>query len=213
MKLQFAIYYMIGIDPEASMPSITDRKLNSQKGFTLTELLVGMGIFILILGGVMGSLIAGLKMQRRLLAKQQVLEELSFNMEFMSRALRMAKEENGDGCLFDGDGHNYENRRPTGDRDDAAIRFINHIEGDDCQGFFLEGNTLKYYKEAIWTDTLDLTSPNVEVQQLEFYIEGAEQGDSQQARVTILLKAQPQGFASPLILQTTISQRILDEDG
>jgi len=167
-------------------------------GFTLIELLVGMTIFVLVSGIIVGIFVSGISLQRRFLAEQQVLAQLSFAIEYMSRALRMAKREDGTfNCLSAG--LNYIN--PVGE---STIKFINHLQEDDCQEFFLEKNRIKYKQKG---EILDLTSPNLQVESLLFKLQGQSQGDNLQPRVTIFLRTK-----SPLKieLQTTISQRRLD---
>ena len=176
-------------------------------GFTLIELLVGLSVFVLVVGGIIGIFISVIRSQRQVLAEQEALNQLSFAMEYMSRALRMARRENGNfNCLTTD--FNYEN--PSGI---SSIQFINHLQSDDCQRFFLEGNTLKYIIGAGGEseETLPLTSPDIEISQLKFELKGQAKDDSpesdSQPRVTIFLEA-----SAPLKmkLQTTISQRNLD---
>lgn len=174
-----------------------------KRGFTLIELLVGIAVFSLILGAVIGIFISAIQLQRDFLKKQQVLNQLSFAIEYMSRALRMAKREMGEGCLATED-LNYENPGVG----TSAVRFINHLQGDDCQQFFLEGNSLKYKKGiGVAEETYPLTLPGLVIEELKFQLQGESNTDSLQPRVTIFLK-----ISSPLKieLQTTISQRNLD---
>lgn len=191
MKLEPLKNYIIG-----------NKKLIMVKGFTLIELLVGITIFSLIIGAIIGILVSGIELQRRSLLFQEALNQLSFAIEYMNRALRMARKDDGTfNCLSSG--LNYEN--PAGV---STIRFINHLQGDDCQEFFLEGNTLKYKKGIGGSEEIfALTGPNIEVSQLKFLLSGESEEDNFQPRVTILLKVE-----SPLKieLQTTVSQRNLD---
>lgn len=174
------------------------------KGFTLTELLIGMGIFALILGPVTGLLVSGIRLQRQSLAEQQSLDQLSFALEYMSRALRMAKKDTTGNCLSQ-TGLNYEN--PGGQI--SNIKFINPLQNYRCQRFFLEAQTLKYDMGA-GESPLALTAAKLQVQSLKFNLIGQSETDDLQPRVTIFLKAKPTQSARPIELQTTISQRNLD---
>lgn len=179
-----------------------------RSGFTLIELIVGLTVFVLVVGAIIGIFISGIRSQRELLAEQDALNQLSFAMEYMSRALRMARRENGTfNCLTTD--FNYEN--PAGD---SSIQFINHLQDDDCQKFFLDGKTLKYVKDAGVggiNEELVLTSPNIVIDELKFELKGEAKDDSpepnSQPRITIFLET-----SAPLEirLQTTISQRNLD---
>ena len=186
----------------AGFSPTTFNNYKSGEGFTIIELAVGMTVFVLIISAISGILISSIKLQRKSLAEQEMLNQLSFAIEYMSRALRMAVKESGSGCLPANT--NYDN--PSGE---SSIKFINHLLGDECQEFFLdlENKTLKYKRGAI---TLDLTSPKLEVEELRFRLSGQLGGDGLQPRITICLKAKSEGFAYPIQLQTTISQRNLD---
>jgi len=174
-------------------------KLKIEKSFTLIELLVGITIFSLLSGAVIGILISGIKFQRHYLKRQQALDQLSFAIEYMGRALRMARKDDGSfGCLPAG--WNYSN--PSGE---GSIKFINHLQDDECQEFFLQEGVLKYKKGA--QEPLPLTSPNLQIEELKFQLLGQSGADLLQPRVTIFLRL---SSPSKIELQTTVSQRNLD---
>lgn len=181
--------------------------LKIKKGFTLVELMVGMTIFTLILAAVIGILISGIKIQRLILSQQQALDQLSFAIEYMSRALRMAKREDGTFACLSND-LSYQNPNSP---NISSVRFINHLQGDDCQEFSLggpQGNQIKYsIKINQVREDLYLTSSGLTIQALSFKLQGESKSDTIQPRITIFLN-----ITSPLILrlQTTISQRNLD---
>jgi len=178
--------------------------LKIKKGFTLVELMVGMTIFTLILAAVIGILISGIKAQRLILRQQQALDQLSFAIEYMSRSLRMAKREDGTFPCLSND-LSYQNPNSP---NISSVRFINHLQEDDCQEFSLEGNRIKYsIKINQGREDLYLTSSELTIQALSFKLQGESKSDTYQPRITIFLN-----ITSPLILrlQTTISQRNLD---
>ncbi|MBL7156293.1 MAG: type II secretion system protein [Candidatus Pacebacteria bacterium] len=170
-----------------------------KKGFTLIELLVSITVFAVLISAMMGILISGIQAQRRSLAQQDALNQLSFAIEYMSRALRMAKKENGDGCLDAGDGYNYEN--PGGDI--SEIRFINHLQADACQRFYEQDKSIRYEDgSGSWF----ILTKNIIIEELRFELSGENETDNFQPRVTIFIQAISEGLA-PINLQTTISQR------
>jgi len=183
--------------------------LKKGKGFTLVELLVGIGIFAILIGAIVGVLISGIEIQRRLLAQQEMLNQLSYVIEYISRALRMAKKDEGSGCITSG--YNYEIPaiyQTGGPNLGEGLRFINHIDGDKCQTFYLESAALKFNDG---TNSFPLTSPKIEVQDLKFQLSGQDSGDTLQPRVIIFIKAKHTGISSVINLQTSISQRNPDE--
>ena len=175
-------------------------------GFTLIELLVSISIFVVVFAAMMGTLIFGIRVQRRLLIEQQAVDELGYAIEYMSRALRLAIKEDGSfNCLPNGS--NYQN--PGGDV--SRIRFINHLQADDCQEFFLENNTLRYRKGIGASEQIfDLTSPGLTVTDARFSLLGETGGDELQPRVSMILRiSYPEG-PSLINTETTVSQRRLD---
>lgn len=170
-------------------------------GFTLIELLVGISVFVIITGTISTALISLMRVMRRSMAEQEILLQLSYTLEYMGRALRFAKKDTNGACLPAG--WNYEN--PGGNI--SAIRFINHLQGDDCQRFFLQSGTLKYRKAGV---DYDLTSPSLRVEELRFQLYGQAEGDQLQPRVTVLLRIRHIPTSLEIRIQTTVSQRNLD---
>jgi len=179
-----------------------------QRSFTLIELLVAVAVFSLILGAASGIFISAIRTQRKALAFQETLDQTSYVMEYMSRALRMAKKDI-DGDCTGAAKLNYS-------KADSGIKFENY--NDECQEFFRvwdavnEVNRLKEVK-AVSEDYL--TSPNLNV--VSFNIgpsDSWDQNDDDQPRVTIFLRIKGAGEKpeqQPVIkIQTTVSQRNLD---
>jgi prepilin-type N-terminal cleavage/methylation domain-containing protein len=96
-------------------------------GFTLVEMLVVIGIFSLIVGAISGIFLSGILSQRRILAEQEISDQTSYLLEYIGRALRMAKKDDLDGvnCLL-GDKVNYEINSAKNE-----IKFRNYK--DECQ--------------------------------------------------------------------------------
>lgn len=182
---------------------------SSKKGFTLIESLVALGLFSLLTGLILGIFSNSLVFQQRSLVQQGMVAELSYSLEYMSRALRMARKDTAGNCISQN--HNYEmpNNNPS------AIRFLNY-EGK-CQQFYFGNNSLWVKKSTDGSfqnlgNAVLLTSPNVEVLTFKIAGFGWSQNDNLQPRVTFVLEAQGRSLRlKPRIaLQTTISQRNID---
>jgi len=189
-------------------------------GFTLVEMLVAIFVFITVLGASSAIFVDVIRNQKRALANQELLNQTSYVLEYMGRAIRMAKKDDLDGksCLS-GNKVNYE-----------FIPFEQGIKFKDykdkyCQEFFLEcagGNCrLKERKIEISTGTLlpanYLTSADLNVVSFNIGPDiswSQEENPPQQPRVTLFLDIErsdfPSGKKPEIKIQTTISQRNLD---
>lgn len=168
----------------------------------MIELMIGMGIFILVVGTGSGILAYTIRNQRALLVRQSIASEINFNMEYMSRALRMAVPDDGS-CGFAGEVYHI---------DGQSLSFVNRLQGDTCQEFFLQDGVLYYHyvDEEGAPYTFRMSSPYTTIDILEFRSFGEVAGDGRQPQVTILLEMGSAGFSNSLRLQTTITSRRLD---
>jgi prepilin-type N-terminal cleavage/methylation domain-containing protein len=176
------------------------------RGFTLIELLVVIAIFSIAIGVISSIFVSGISSQRRVLAEQEILNQISYAIEYMGRAIRMAKKDDVSfsgqtkNCLF-GDKVNYE--APT----ESELRFRNYQ--NQCQRFILLGNQIYEQKNY---DTggpqIPLTSSTLKINSLKFRVSGESQTDNLQPRVTISIEVESRG--KKLQFQTTVSQRDID---
>lgn len=181
---------------------------NKQKGFTIPELLVALFMFSLIIGGATNLLLSGIAGQRSSLAMQELLDQSSFALEYMTRSLRQAKKDIGPTCLTVR-GVNYELTQ-----EGSGIRFINI--GGQCQEFRLTQDRIEevFWVEGGISSQAFLTSDDLAVTSLQFLLQGAGQDDDAQPRATLALEIESKGgklsAKADLQLQTTISQRNID---
>lgn len=169
----------------------------------MVELMTTIAIFSVIIGAIVGIFIAGVRQQKLALEIQTLLDQTTFSLEFMSRNLRMANKELSQGCLSQ-QGLNYELTHGG-----SGVKFINFLEGNDCQEFFLEGGQLKYFRQSSG-QTLAMTSDKLELSSLNFNLIGESQDDDIQPRLTLFLEISSTGGIPKSQFQTTISQRKLD---
>ena len=165
--------------------------MNNQ-GFTIIEMIVAVAVFTLLVSAGSGVFISSIKAQRQSLATQEVLDQTSYLMEYMSRALRMAKKDLTGVCTGTAKlNYAFENQ---------CIKFMNYQ--DECQYFCLDGTRIKD------EDGHYLTSGNLNVSSFEVNLLGYQQPptDYLQPRLTIFLTIQGKE-QTMLKIQTTISQR------
>lgn len=173
---------------------------NFNRGFTLIELMIVTAVFSIAMTAIAGLFVSALRTERSILASKKVLGQISYAAEYMTRSLRMAKRDNGEGCMSSPD-LNYE-VSASQDR----ITFINALQEDKCQEFFLEGGQLKHWTGS---EKLSLTSADIRVENLKFELTGETKADNLQPFVTIYMEAY--ATSSPVLnVQTSVSQRNID---
>lgn len=189
--------------------------VKKSRGFTLVELLVALGIFSIIITISLGSILSIIDAGRKSQSLNSVMTNLNFTMDVMSREIKFGK-------------HYY-----------CGIDIsIPHVLSQDCTGAVIPpGNSITFttsdgidtiYRLNTVTNQVEksvdhgltyigVTSPEINVQQLSFYIFGttpfSPTNDTSQPRVFIIIR----GFAgtkvssqSTFIIQTVLSQRSLD---
>ena len=172
-------------------------KIKNQKSFSLVELLVAVTIFSFVSSISAGIFISGLRAQKKFLAVQELSDQMSFLMEYMSRSIRMAKKDDLDGvnCLS-GDKVNYE---ITHSGQGIKLRNYKNV----CQEFYLDGNILKENKAGT---IYDLTSSYFQVLNFNVALFGQTQQDSLQPKATLFLEIKGREGVK-IASQTSISQR------
>lgn len=177
-----------------------DKKINSSAGFTLIEILIAVSVFSIAVAAFMGLFTSAFKYQQKAQSAVELLNNISFVTEYMSKALRMAQKDM-DGKCIDAKGNFLL-------LSDSHIKFLNY--NGECQEFYLGSGD-----GQLWTRKLNasqqLTSSRINIESLKFYISGGSQNDQLQPKVTFVFKfktkeIQPQSITT----QTTVSQRQLD---
>ena len=168
----------------------------SIKGFTLMEVLIVSGIFSILIVVMASIFVSALRIENKIFATKKALSQMSYSVEYMTRALRMAEKDTIGDCI--NRGSNYE----VGV---GSIKFKNALQEGNCQIFYLNNGQLKIQDFDAGTD-FDLTSSDVDVANLSFTANGQNQGDDFQPFITIYLEARSSD--SPVLeIQTSVSQR------
>lgn len=176
-----------------------------KRGYTLIEILVAISIFFIVIAAPTGFFVTSIKGQKKVLASQELLDNVSFTLEYMSRAIRMAKKDKDNICI--GQKLNYQETHFG-----QGIQFLNY--NNECQEIFLDIDGR--LKESIdGSVPVPLTSEELVI--TSFKIASDEswgQLDNLQPRVTLsfeIKRENPRPEMEPKIkIQTTISQRNLD---
>lgn len=176
------------------------------RGYTLIEIVVAVALFTIVMATPSGFFTQAILGQQKALSTQELLDNIGFTLEYISRALRMARKDTEGTCIAQN--LNYESTH-----EGRGIEFKNY-QGI-CQEFFwdIDDNRLKESKDGGLP--IPLTSTSLEI--LSFKIgptDSWSQDDQEQPRVTLFLKIKGKGEKAELqpemTIQTTISQRNLD---
>lgn len=196
---------------------------NIQSGFTLIEVVVVLFVFMAIISTTVSIFISIVQQQREMLAQQEMLNQVSYAQEYISRAARAAVVDFSGECLIDDQDVSYPGSvyLLTRRNDDlGAYQGMKFVTKDNiCQEFFfdIQEGVLKEIKGAGLAQPI--MSGKFTVPFAAFVINGdgqilvASQGDALQPRVTFLLQIQKSGATQqtlPHVFQTTISQRNLN---
>jgi prepilin-type N-terminal cleavage/methylation domain-containing protein len=186
----------------------------SIKGFTLIEIVVSVAIFSILAVIFSNFLFGSIRSQQKALASQELIDNVSYNLEYISRAIRMAKKDHDGSCLTTvGAKYNYETNANS-DR----IRFLNYQ--DKCQEFYLDNGEIKERKSSDnsavnFASAVSLTPSNFTVTSFKLGPDDSwSQSQKTQPRITLSLqieKTESSGnVLSSIDIQTTISQRNLN---
>jgi len=163
------------------------------------EMLIVSGMFSILIIAVASIFVSAIRIENKIFATKKVLSQVSYSVEYMTRALRMAEKDTIGNCINAGD-----NYKISGVNDDN-ITFKNVLQDGNCQSFYLDSGQLKVQDFDAGTD-FNLTSSDVEIFNLSFTANGEQQGDPFQPFITIYLEAQSSD--SPILeIQTSVSQR------
>lgn len=193
----------------------------SGAGFTLIELIVVMAVFLFIIGAAISIFISIFHQQKRILVEQEILNQISYVEEHMSKALRTAKVASTDSdkdCLGEDNlGYIYLLTHP--DQTYRGIKFLNQLDPDSsnnpiCQEFFVDVASSTDPRLVLWEKKgtgapVAITSANLQVDPenpIRFSINGSDDSpvscpdpcgalneDLIQPRVTILLNVKITG--------------------
>lgn len=170
-----------------------DKHKKNESGFTIVELVVATAVFVFVVTSVSGIFVTVLQSQRRSIAYQQLLDQTSYLMEYMSRSLRMAKKDLNGACTGAAKlNYSFSNQ---------CLKFRNYK--DQCQQFCLDIKRIKNESGDY------LTSDNLSVLSFDVILSGQTQNDNNQPKAVISLDIQGKENAK-IKIQTVISQRNLD---
>ena len=182
------------------------------KGFTLIETVVALGIFIAISAGLGEVIAVSIQNQVKIVTMQNTFSQAIFSLDKIEKELRMAKKDLSGSCVgTSGKNYNVVQGTPS---DSITFLFYDQDLGLRCKKYGVEGNQIKEYISTNTTSTfpagVNVTSSIFNVNSLKFLLSGdTSSQDNLQTKITILMDLSST-YLSPMKIQTTISQRRLD---
>ena len=165
----------------------------NKKGFTLVELLVSVAIFSVLILSATGIFVKIMNVQKKALAIQEVQDNISYTMEMISKEIRMMSEID----------------ESTKGQETNTLMFKNSKEKNIVYSL-INGQLMR--KEET-EDSQAITSSNVTVSDLTFYVNNWDTINGPQPVITInlVMEISDGNFGKAQArLQTTLSGRIYE---
>ena len=170
------------------------KKINQEAGLTLSEMLVAMAGFSIILINIMSIFVSSARTQQKTLDLQNIQDEVRYVLDYMAREIRMA--DRGGKC---GIASNNIYKTSKNNLEFLKSDTSGNIE---CVKYFLKNDNIE-------KNGIALNSENIAVKELKF-TQAHTNIQTGQPRITILLKVQPaesNNDQNTIYVQTTISSR------
>lgn len=187
--------------------------LKNNKGFTLIEMMVSVAIFSIVLVVALGAILTILDSNRKARTLTEVMNNLNFSMEMITRSLKTGVEPNvhsvsGEDILhvtaivLEEQGFNREKTRYQ-------------LQFDGERGYIAQCVNLDYdtntCPDSSW---IPITSELVDIDRFDFTVSGI--ADFNQPRTQLFVSGTVrinEKISSSFSIQTTVSQRKLNLDG
>lgn len=197
----------------------------SQKGFTLVELMVALTLFTIVVMAAVSSLYSVNNASRKVQAMRSVLDNLNFAVESISRTVRTGTDivceglENRDypaasgtyNCPF---GVGEPTQRILVSSTLGTEQLIEYRFGENQQNGNGQLEKRVQDENGNWPDYwISLTSPEIDIENLSFYVDGADLTDGLQPSVMMFVEGVATAGTdniAPFAVQTYISQRAIE---
>jgi len=200
------------------------------EGFSLIEVLVSLSIFTIVVTICISTLYTLIEANSRSRNSQSIATNLTFTLDNITREIRTGRDyycvlsssdpmpyEAGDETTLDcpnggaAFSFNEGGQSLTGTTRNNSRRIAYRLFDGKLQRRLGNGDAVGGVNDA--SDWLSLTSEDVMIERLRFYVEGTQRGDDNAPIVTIFLSGvvgDDDVNQTAFSIQTTISQRLLD---
>ncbi len=191
---------------------------NSQKGFTLVEVLVALTLFVIVMTVSISSLMVVNNAARKAQAMRILLDNITFAMDSMTRTIRTADAvscgatSTPNNCPIDA----IPKIKGTSLYVDSTLGEGGYITyGLNSSGAIVKTVVPKAGTSGSSTSlvtTLEMTSPEIRITKLDFYVDGALPDDYKQPIVHIFISGEARASrdqVTPFSFQTVVTPRAL----
>jgi prepilin-type N-terminal cleavage/methylation domain-containing protein len=186
----------------------------SHRGFTLLELLVSMALFAIVITITMAAYVNLIALDRKVRATNDLVSNLSFVTESMSRSIRTGVNyscQGGTNCTSGGTSFKFV------DENCRMVTYVLRTDNTVGQCISAPDTSPSCSPTATAcnaTNASPITDPRITVQSMRFYTQGVGTSDQLQPRVILILS----GFIDPDVdsdpinftIQTAATQRLID---
>ncbi len=214
-------------------PSTAIKRPLIQAGFTLIEVLVSLSIFTVVVTISVGTLLVLIDANAKSQAMQVVMTNISFALDSMTREIRTGDSyycaeggnSNSRTVQLDNFARTNQNGNASNDCTNGSDHFAFREGGGSLTGS-LGSNRIAYrltvvdgngiIERRLGSNTANwaaVTTPAVDINELEFVVTGSTAGDTVTPTVSIYISGQvvdSVGRSSAFDIQTTVSQLLLD---
>ena len=195
------------------------QSLQKSRGFSLIELLVSISLFTIVLTVAVGGLLVLIDANARAQNMQQVMTELSFAIDSISREVRTGRG------LYCSNTEPSQSLSETTVRDCNGSVYLSVVEGGESLTGGQSSKRITFHYDSANEqvrrrvgdgDWFPLTADDVHITEMFFYVSDSDTGASGnevQANATIYIEGyvgEKATVDSSFSLQTTISRRIID---
>ena len=185
-----------------------------QRGFSLIELTVVLGIFLVVTSVSVSIFISMLSQEKRILAEQELINQTNYITQYVSDALRMATADKDGACLGQA-GYVYALTHCSQTSLTCnGVKFINTLDNNACEEVFVDDttNTLSQIKNQ--NEAQSLLSNKFYIKKFTFIVNGdktarfASSFSATWPKITFLLNVISDNATNKeKIIQATVSQR------
>lgn len=182
------------------------KTIKEKKGFTLVEMMVALSLFTIATLASISTLYTVNNASRRIQSLRSVMDNLNFAVESMSRTIRTSQE------IFCGPQGTpvrncpFEFQNPSSALSMNALIYGNQV----IEYRRTEVNGVGFIERKVGSGPWSaITAPEINVQSLQFYVDGADSSDLKQPMVTFIIKgvATTSEATTPFSIQSIASQR------